>query len=174
MFSNILNPWIKNRNQVKNRAGIWVDEKKPVERLYTEQTVNANLNNGAYILFSTKNKVILDSFQLTIEGTSSFIRPRLHAGREFDQNGAYLNNVFVTTNSTANYYDATPSYVYHRGNPFLECNIFNLDTMRFKLMNKVPIVLPEGGKLGIYASSSYDPDNHRFAVAAVWREIEVL
>lgn len=173
MFSEILNPFINVRNKIRNSEGLWVDKKIPREQQFQQFINKVELSENGVILFNTKNKVIIDSFQFGAT-SASFIRPRLTIKREFDYNHAYQNNVFLAINGKGNYYEATFTYINSFGHPLLESTVHNTSERHYKMQNKVPIVLPEGGKLGVYPSDGYDPTTHDFSVSVVYREIEVL
>lgn len=180
MFGEIINPFLNVRNKIKNTRGAWVDKKIPLERQYMSSTSNVDLGSNGRIFFDTNKKIIIDSFQLS-SNSASFVRPRLHSNREFDYSGGtgeFNNNIFMTTGITSDrnstMFDATFTYINSYGHPLLESVYHNGTVGRYKMINKAPIILPEGGKLGIYGSESYNPSQHTWACIVVYREIEVL
>lgn len=177
MFTNILNPFIRSRNMKKNKDGIWVDDQVEREYQYIVDRGNTDLGSNGVVMFNTEKKVIIDSFQLSTN-VRDFIRPRLHATREFNYTegtGQFAPNIFMATGITdsgsATRFDATNNYVHRYGHPFLESTVFA--SGRYKMINKVPIVLSNGGKLTIFGTNGYNQNTHNWSCIVVYREIEV-
>lgn len=173
MFGQILNPFLTVRNKIKNSEGVWVDEKIAKEEQFEQHYNKLKLTDSGLVLINSKNKIIIDSFQFSAT-TASFLRPRLTIKKEFDYNHTYENNLFLCTNDKGNYYEATFTYINKYKHPLLESVIHNTTDRYYKMQNKKEIVLPQGCKLTIVPSASYDPERHDMSVQIVYREIEVL
>lgn len=172
MFTELLNPFLTVRNKIKNKDGKWVDEKIPKEEQFEVHYNNLKLSD-ALVLINSKKKIIIDSFQLSTN-TASYLRPRLTIKKEFDYNHAYQNNLFLTLNDNGNYYEATFTYINNFKHPLLESVVHNSKVGKYKMQTKGKIELPNGCKLTIFPSRSYDPERHVFSVSLIYREIEVL
>lgn len=164
MFSEIINPFIKTK------------EIKPKEEQFIVDYGDVDLGDNGIVLFNSEKKIIIDNFQLSSK-SRSYVRPRIHATREFNYSdgiGELAPNILLTTgigDERATRYDANMDYVIKYGNPYLEVTV--QESLKYKMQNKIPIILPNGGRFIILGTESYDPDVHSYSVVCVYREIEV-
>lgn len=166
MFTEIINPFIKTK------------EIKPKEEQFIVDYGDVDLRNNGIVIFNSDKKIIIDNLQIS-STSRSYIRPRIHATREFNYSagdGELAPNILLTTgvnNDRATRFDANLAYVANYGNPYLETIIDDTVNSEYKMQNKVPIILPNGGRFIIVGSESYDPEKHSYSVVCIYREIEV-
>src|SRR5699024_3814722 len=169
MFGHILNPFLKTRKEIKNQNGQYVDEKIPSERLHVVELNNRDLTNGDIILFETENKkIIIDSFELGVTGHPSAIYPRYYQSLN-DNAPNVLKGVKGSTT-----YALTHLYVEKYGSSMFESIQYDIDNGYYKIVNKGPLIFPQGGRFLIHGGNYYDSNSVRYYCVIYYREIEVL
>jgi len=130
---------------------------------FTKTFTNENIpENGLTIFSESEGKVTIDSFQLSGEGNSSGIFPRLHVST--GSNSRTLSKL-ATTGRGGNIWDPTYLYIENYGNPYLETTLYDTDNSQYKMQNKRPIIMPEGGKLAIYSNETFNDKGWRCHVS---------
>jgi len=169
LFGHILNPFLRTRKEIKNQYGQFVDEKIPSERLHVVELNNRDLTNGDIVLFETEEKkIIIDSFELGVTGHPSAVYPRLY--QSLNENAT--NILKGVKGATA--FALTHRYLEEYGHSMFKSLQFDRENNYFKMTNKRPIVLPQGGRFLIHGGTYYNNDNTSYFCSIFFREIEVL
>ena len=177
-ISEVINPFIKTRNQVLGRNGEWIDER---EKRYTLKNSWANLKQIGLgekeVIFETWDKeIILESFVFTdlIDSTTSRIYPTLHITE--GQTAAYNSQIFFNTLLEGDTGSRTlPSGINIKNGYSQQLELQHSETLEGQTLYIVslrnPIVLPKGGRLAMNNPSSGNSAS-QFSYSAIWREEE--
>ena len=171
MYSEILNPYLNNRNQVKNQKGQWVDEKQPSETIHTRTISNKDLSDDHFVVFDESEKeIIIDSLFFGTNNKSG-IYMRLFSNPE-DDDQSYASNMFVGIKGSGAW-SLTQLYIKENGHPLLENYLYDEENNNYNTINKRPIHLPKGGKL-LVRGGNYYSENDSFRMHIVYRLRELL
>lgn len=171
MFTEIINPFINVRNQVKNSSGSWVDESVKTENSRVIKIESYNDNNPIDFtreVFTESNKKII--IETLVFKSDSNMGLRLENVSE----GPYRssNDLFWTVGGATSYM-ATFDSVQNRGNAFLEHSTFEVEENYRTLTLKRPVTIPNGGRLVIDTPIDLgDDDNLNYSLAVYYRTIE--
>ena len=154
MFSEIINPFLNVRNQIKNRAGQWVDktiEPNEVLRHYTSDGTDFTDNQMESIFNVTGKKVIIDQLTVAMDTDINInIIPSEYAGVSNTQ--ANISQAVLNWGGGGVYRGRSSRTTTINGHPLYEKvmgeNEENPESHTITL--KRPIILPNGGELRIY------------------------
>lgn len=171
----IANPFLNIRNFIQDKNGVWTPKKEPTLKMINSGATPTDKMAGTDIVIfdttETSKKVILDSFEYTINGSGTNTHPILHLSG-YDTTGNYDGNIFHILNSTGggSRFVCTPTRIANDGSPYLEIMEYDSTANEYKFNLKMPIELPQGGRLAIRSISSYTSgDKVQYkAVYRVW------
>lgn len=164
IFTEITNPFINNRNQIKNTDGKWIDmqEERHIQKRSTQLRLKPE-NGVTYNVFTSFNRpVYLEMFEMG--GVINGCYPLLFLSSGED--GSYQSIFHVIRfDGRAN---PTPSMLRESLSEHLETKQSSSDDTQNIITLKKPIFLPEGCKLAIRSLSTVEQE---VTYKAFWREI---
>lgn len=168
MFTEILNPFMNVRNQIKQN-GRWVDKGLRKETHGNVSALNKEItfNTDWKIMTKWNTHIIIDAFEFST--ASPFIYPLLFAKAGSD--GDYAQNLFHIIRPTGRS-NATVTEIYKYGSTFLESEQFKNEDdslWGYIVKLKAPIHLPSGCQLVIRTLANGSGDTLSYKLQ--WREI---
>lgn len=149
MVTEILNPFIKTRNQIK-KNGRWVDQSLDKEEQSHIQSLRKSLKSGdtwTLIPYWIGKHLTIDSIE--VGTTSPYLAIACMVGTP---NSDYKNNLFQVVYPNGGRAPASPTTLLKYGNSYMKCEQFTEDEAKnivggYKMTLKQPIHLPQGGKI---------------------------
>lgn len=156
MFTQIINSFLNTRNHVQNKSGTWIPVKEPTLKMANSGKVAVVAATDIVLFNETGKKVILDTFEFTINGSGTGTHPILHIDGASTV-GTYDGQLFHTFNSGGggSRFSATPERIIGDGSTYFEILEANSTLFEYKFAITKPIELPSGGRLALRPSSGY-------------------
>lgn len=171
MFTNIVNKFLNVRNHVQDKSGAWMPVKEPTLKMANTGKISVVAGTDIVLFNETGKKVILDTFEFTINGSGNGTHPVLHLDGAVTT-GTYDGQLFHTLNSSSggSRFSATAERLIGDGSTYFEVLEANSTLFEYKFALTKPIELPSGGRLALRPSTSYvSGDSVQYkAVYRVW------
>ena len=171
MFSEIINPFLNVRNQIKNKSGQWVDMSTPKEETKVHASNNRDITGDTEIIIFEHwdRKIVLEGLVLASNAEMS---PHLYVKPTGSQD--YLNDVFRSIQDHLGIGFATPRRISESDNNHDYLDLVKYDGIKdgvpsgSYMVLKRPVVMGHGGKLVIQGNEEYTGNA---IIKVVWREI---
>jgi hypothetical protein len=155
VFTQILNNFLNIRNHVQDKNGVWKPVKEPILKM-TNVGLTDMTTSDIVIFNESGKKIVIDSFEYTVNGSGTNTFPTLHLDGIISSN-LYDGQMFHTLNSTGggSRSIATPTRLAGDGSPYFDIMEYDSTANAYKFALKAPIELPQGGRLGFRVVSGY-------------------
>lgn len=165
--TEIMNPFINVRNQIKNRQGNWVDEQTPPHELKMVERfgIEVNYETELKVFEEWNKKIIIESIVIATDGELS---PHLMQSTSSTDE---QTNIFRTVGNSLGGGYATPNRINRSngGHDYFDQPHYNEESLESLMILKRPVFMPDGAMLIMRGHEDYT-GNATFKV--VWREID--
>lgn len=170
MFTEILNPFIKTRNQVKNKHGEWIDqvETKTQEEVKLITGLRETVDQGYKEVYKTvAEKTIIDSFLIS---ATKFVYPILWIN---DITSTDIgSNMFHSVGRELRYYPSMQRINESGNDYFSVINEYeSSDEKYYTVELKKPIIIPKGSTIAFSQAEGEGEVTYKLVLREFW-EVE--